>query len=468
VYIGFKAYGMLSVGVTALGTALEFVGVSAETAATGLAIMNIAAGAIAAVLAIAVFAFTANANATRENQQAINDYTDALVRSNGAIDANIREMAFKKLTDSGAIDDAKALGLNLSLVTDAMLGNVPASRAVGAQMAAMVANTALSSSAALVQSGHINALSGVLGTSTTQFGSATQAQKDHAAAMATSAGTTGVLTTATLVRMTAAQQAASTDKSQVAAIKALNATMDEEISRALSLAGATSGVDQAVLNMTTALKANKGTLNEHTQAGVSDRLAIEQVAGSLQSQRDANIKAGDSTAVATAKYSASSAAQLALTGRLFGTTSQAYLYEKQLLAIPPSVKTTIGVNVGAAVAAVSSLQGYLDRLHGKNITLTVTQQGSANKLLGMVGRATGGPVTAGVPYVVGERRPEVFVPDQNGTIIPQVPSAQSAMRGAPGRSGAAFNVEHMTVVGYNPDDAVQKFGHEIQWQMAGT
>ena len=60
------------------------------------------------------------------------------------------------------------------------------------------------------------------------------------------------------------------------------------------------------------------------------------------------------------------------------------------------------------------------------------------------------------------------MPDQNGTIIPQVPSAQSAMRGAPGRSGAAFNVEHMTVVGYNPDDAVQKFGHEIQWQMAGT
>jgi len=180
---------------------------------------------------------------------------------------------------------------------------------------------------------------------------ATQAQKDNAAAMATSAGTTGTLTNATLMRMTAAQQAASTDKSQTAAITALNTAMDAEISRALSLSGATSGVDQAVLNMTTALKKNKGTLNEHTQAGISDRQSIEAVASSLQSQRDAQIKAGASTADATAKYSASSAAQLALTGRLFGTTSQAYLYEKQLLAIPPSVKTTIGVNVGAAVAA---------------------------------------------------------------------------------------------------------------------
>lgn len=35
-------------------------------------------------------------------------------------------------------------------------------------------------------------------------------------------------------------------------------------------------------------------------------------------------------------------------------------------------------------------------------------------------RAGGGPVTAGQPYIVGERRPEIFVPSQNGTIIPQV------------------------------------------------
>jgi tape measure domain-containing protein len=45
-----------------------------------------------------------------------------------------------------------------------------------------------------------------------------------------------------------------------------------------------------------------------------------------------------------------------------------------------------------------------------------------NKLAGMPGRAHGGPVRAGMPYVVGEHRPELFVPDQNGTIIPRVPS----------------------------------------------
>jgi hypothetical protein len=35
-------------------------------------------------------------------------------------------------------------------------------------------------------------------------------------------------------------------------------------------------------------------------------------------------------------------------------------------------------------------------------------------------RAMGGPVTAGMPYLVGERRPEVFVPDRSGRIVPSV------------------------------------------------
>ena len=37
------------------------------------------------------------------------------------------------------------------------------------------------------------------------------------------------------------------------------------------------------------------------------------------------------------------------------------------------------------------------------------------------GRERGGPVSAGTAYVVGEKRPELFVPGQSGTIIPQIP-----------------------------------------------
>src|SRR5690349_8754398 len=42
--------------------------------------------------------------------------------------------------------------------------------------------------------------------------------------------------------------------------------------------------------------------------------------------------------------------------------------------------------------------------------------GLISGLLGMPGRATGGPVSAGVAYVVGERGPELFVPPSAGRI----------------------------------------------------
>ncbi|WP_341250693.1 phage tail tape measure protein [Euzebya pacifica] len=41
------------------------------------------------------------------------------------------------------------------------------------------------------------------------------------------------------------------------------------------------------------------------------------------------------------------------------------------------------------------------------------------------GRASGGRVNPGVPYIVGERRPELFVPDIAGTILPDVPTPRN-------------------------------------------
>jgi hypothetical protein len=38
----------------------------------------------------------------------------------------------------------------------------------------------------------------------------------------------------------------------------------------------------------------------------------------------------------------------------------------------------------------------------------------------------GGPVMAGHPYIVGERRPELFVPNSSGRILPRVPAGGGA------------------------------------------
>jgi len=51
--------------------------------------------------------------------------------------------------------------------------------------------------------------------------------------------------------------------------------------------------------------------------------------------------------------------------------------------------------------------------------------GAVAGLFGLPGRATGGPVTGGRPYMVGERGPELFVPGGSGQIV-----AGSGARGA--------------------------------------
>lgn len=45
--------------------------------------------------------------------------------------------------------------------------------------------------------------------------------------------------------------------------------------------------------------------------------------------------------------------------------------------------------------------------------------GLLGSLLGLPGRATGGPVSAGRPYLVGERGPELFVPSGFGRVEPR-------------------------------------------------
>lgn len=68
------------------------------------------------------------------------------------------------------------------------------------------------------------------------------------------------------------------------------------------------------------------------------------------------------------------------------------------------------------------------------------------------GRAVGGPVTAGMPYVVGERGPELFMPGQSGSIIPRLPGAGG---GSP-MGGVTINIG--TFFGGNPEAAAREIG----------
>ena len=61
---------------------------------------------------------------------------------------------------------------------------------------------------------------------------------------------------------------------------------------------------------------------------------------------------------------------------------------------------------------------------------------SVTTLGGLTGREHGGPVGAGQPVIVGERRPELFVPNTSGTILPRITGAG----GGGGRGGAGMTI----------------------------
>jgi hypothetical protein len=84
--------------------------------------------------------------------------------------------------------------------------------------------------------------------------------------------------------------------------------------------------------------------------------------------------------------------------------------------------------------AAAALRTGLDAQGGGG-ALTSLFGGLLRGALGLPGRATGGPVSPGAAYVVGERGPELFVPTSSGAVLP----APSASAGRDVRVSIAIN-----------------------------
>lgn len=72
------------------------------------------------------------------------------------------------------------------------------------------------------------------------------------------------------------------------------------------------------------------------------------------------------------------------------------------------------IAANALKTGIGSVTGGTGAAGGLGSLLT----GALSGLLGLPGRATGGPVSPGRPYLVGERGPEMFVPTAAGRVEP--------------------------------------------------
>jgi len=81
-----------------------------------------------------------------------------------------------------------------------------------------------------------------------------------------------------------------------------------------------------------------------------------------------------------------------------------------------------------AISFLSSMTDALSEMAAKWAAFKIMDfilPGAGTLLGSLFGRATGGPVVAQQPYIVGERGPEVFIPQASGRIIPQVSFADT-------------------------------------------
>lgn len=76
--------------------------------------------------------------------------------------------------------------------------------------------------------------------------------------------------------------------------------------------------------------------------------------------------------------------------------------------------------------------------------------------------ALGGTAAAGMPYIVGERGPEMFVPQSAGTVIPHGQLADYLARGGNGGGGKTVNVTQNI---YLPTGTPEEFGRESSWHL---
>lgn len=224
----------------------------------------------------------------------------------------------------------------------------------------------------------------------------------------------------------------------------------------LGLSGAEIAYQQAIDDATASIKENGHALDINTAKGRANRTALNNVAQAANDQTTAMIKSGKGTDAAGLAAEKNKAAFIRLAFQMGLGRAAAKKMADQLIGIPNVTREArlkankadldaklaaakkqlgdkdltkerrakINADIAALQAKLRQAQAAINALHGKVVPVVIKYSSTGVNLTApsSVGRrASGGPVEKGKPYIVGEHRPELFVPKQDGTIVPRVP-----------------------------------------------
>jgi len=175
-----------------------------------------------------------------------------------------------------------------------------------------------------------------------------------------------------------------------------------------------------------AITKNGGSLKGNSAAALANRAALRDVANAADDASAAVFKQTGNQDKANVALVRGRADVIKMATKLGMSKTAAEKYATSLGLIPKTVPTKIIPTVEVSAKD----KKYLDEL--KKLGLTGTNTPMVLRLdlyAAATHRATGGFVSANTPYIIGERRPELFVPSTSGRIVPRVPNVGTMAAG---------------------------------------
>lgn len=399
------------------------------------------------------------AERAQQHERAVSTLASALRDSNGVIDEGVRAVVARSLaeeklahTQKNVLQVARELGLSQSLVTDAYLGNAAAQAELRRQIEPLLSTTKdynnavdQGSEADRQRSGAAALIDAWLSQNNSTMSEAVQKHKD--------------ITAATKDSTDASKKHTDALREQQAA---LLAGVDKQFAYEQSLRG----IESAQKRVTETAKTNKaGSLELRDAVGQLD-----------QSIRTAIVTAGDYAVATSGATNENEKNRIGLDAQNREAIRLAQTWQGPL---PAALLRTIGTMdqttasaYGVELSVNKAGQAVYRLPDGKTVVVTAEDRatGTLQKIMRMLesvrtaalmvsfniggllapGRASGGPVSKGQLYTVGEEGPEYFVPKTDGTILPANVTAalksSNGMGGPIGGGAASFGMTQIQLL----------------------
>lgn len=224
----------------------------------------------------------------------------------------------------------------------------------------------------------------------------------------------------------------------VAGLQAMEDAMADLAERAESTRATVSGSNKALFDsdlelaegyarLGEAVRSHGASLDINTESGRSNIRILEGMIGAAGQAADAEYQKAVATGNASGAEAAANATRAAAIQRIREHAAAVGMDAGQVnaliasLAALPRGTLDFAYRINVSVYGnVNAAQAVMAVAGGNTAGMTASQINNAQRVMDK-NRAAGGPVRAGETYVVGEERPELFVPKTDGTIIPQVP-----------------------------------------------